>query len=527
MISKNKDLKTKDDFLQDDKVERNKPNFISFRDWLATTHIGYKRDEGKRLTLKKSDEKAEIYDGNVLLARYEKSGNFFWLGIPTLPYEIFGRAKDIKKTKKEEFRAVTEADFNVEQLIEEERELTEEEINREYLNARGKMASKIRDLFKSSYGEDAKSRFRIGDEDKDIDANEFVQYILENFKQQFNKYGLRIANWVINGLISDKNLTLKRRLIMALDQLVREDDAKYDENFNGLTPKEIMDEYAAAVKAAIRKEKEEINNMPVSNNGYTAYEVKNEKDAQYFAKYQADRDKWCISKGLFNSYVDPLAGKAEVFYVLVKDGYKNMKAPSTNERDAYDDYAKSMIMVSVRQDGSIRTVTSRYNHSVSNPKGRSADQYMNDLELSQLIGKSIYKVCPPLSSPLDLLRDIKTKGLSYLKSESTGFKREIKFYGGFLYVIENNQLMTDTWDSILKFNKMILVKEKPGDLDSNDIGYIMIQKILASEEHMQDDSTEDFFVGMDLNLNIIYGPTKKGDIYEAIKKTRGIIQGGK
>lgn len=519
MISKSKKHKDIINYSQDDKREPS--NKYAYQQWLAYTYFGYKESKPQKLTLKKSEAKSEIYDGSQLLASYEQDGNVFWLGTPALNYEIFGRAKDIRKSKKEEFAKVDESYFKVEELQEQERELTQEEKDKIYLNQRGKMKAKIiKYLEEGALGGSETLRVRVDDTTKQMTAEEIAQWVLDNFKNAFNKYGLTLTGWLIAGAF--ESVKEKNRLVLVLNQLIEQDDEDYNEEFNGLSIKQLKDKYAAAVKAAIRKEKEAINNMPVQNNGYTVVRIRDEAHAKSYKKYLdiPNNGAWCITGGMWNSYIDPEAGKAEVFYFLLKDGYKDYTSAPTENASAKDEFGLSMIAVSVRQDGTIRTATPRRNHGYGGGEG-----IFTDLELSQIIGKSIYKACPPLSSPLDLSRDVNMKGINYLNSKQGD--RKLNFYGGFLYLLEGKELVTDTWDSILKFNRVISVRNDKMDPKSEIIGYILIQKVLASEAETDttNDASIDFYYGLDLNLNLVYGPSNKGNIYSVLPKVRKILKG--
>lgn len=532
---------TKRQTYADDRKVQQQPNY-GVKKWMEEVVIGYsKLKEIPKLTLKKYENgDLEIYDGTKLLGSYTAVGNIYWGEQDKAGTDIYQNYRNLKNNPNAKNLAnkIDESYFNVEEVA-----YSDQERERNYLDARGKMSEKIR-AYHKYYSETRKTpSVYIDGAMKNISANELQEYVLYNFPNQFNKYGLRLAEWVLDGLISDKRNIIKLRLLAALNELVKVDDSKYDEKFNGLSPQDIIDEYAMAVKASIRKEKEKIEQMPVEDKGYKIVRIRDYDHATSFAKYfKGSGDTWCVTtdRGMYNRYIDPMAGKSEVFYALLAPNFENMKKPVPPKGDRYDsnyasyvhpdtgeiypatidgEYAKSMIMVGVRQDGSIRQSTSRLNHSLG---GNVGDLSYSPYELSKIIGMSIYKACPPLTSPLDLLREIKVKGLTYLKANSVSGKKEVKFYGDAFYIIENGKLMTDAWDYILRFDTITTIRKKPGDQTSPIIGYVFVQK-LVNEDELMDDTTEDFFIGMDVNLNILYGPTKKGNIFSAIKETRKII----
>lgn len=106
------------------------------------------------------------------------------------------------------------------------------------------------------------------------------------------------------------------------------------------------------------------------------------------AEEYKDYVDWCITyrKDMWENYtLDGL----NTFYFMLKSGYKNIKKEK-RENCPNDKYGLSMVAVSVCPDGSINSVTCRWNHS----NGADDSQY-SYVQLSEMLQKNFFDVFKP------------------------------------------------------------------------------------------------------------------------------------
>jgi hypothetical protein len=225
--------------LHVNKADDKKENKVGYtlKELMGTILVGYKGSN--QLTISKSPNKTEIYDGDKLLGSIDSRNNVFWDDV------IYSTYKNKIKTPegKQTFDNASEAQFVV-----EETDLTNEEIQAESNRQRGITADKVRKLFVEKYGD--KSINLQGNEQ--INKDIFLELIKTTFGRAFNKYGEQLAKWSLDGTISDERIDEKQRFIAALGLLVQDHNEEYDATFNRLTPQEIIRTFSGEVKEASR-----------------------------------------------------------------------------------------------------------------------------------------------------------------------------------------------------------------------------------------------------------------------------------
>ena len=170
-----------------------------------------------------------------------------------------------------------------------------------------------------------------------------------------------------------------------------------DQNANGMNLQTFFNQFKNDVSNTEKDDREnsaQYGNNNGKNNGYKIVPIPTFEKANEYSKYTT----WCVTqkRDAFSLYTNSGEG---MFYFLLKDGFENVpKRQGSN--CPLDEYGLSMIAVSFRQDGSVNTVTCRWNHD----KGGN-DNIMSPSELSQVIGQDIYSIFNPedLSKGLDLI----------------------------------------------------------------------------------------------------------------------------
>lgn len=118
----------------------------------------------------------------------------------------------------------------------------------------------------------------------------------------------------------------------------------------------------------------------------------------------------------FLNYADKGQG---IFYFLLKEGFENVPR-ERGSNCPLDDYGLSMIAVSFRHDGSVNTVTCRWNHD-----NGGNDSIMSPEQVSKLIGADIYSIFNPddiqnlVPEDVEVLDDTLYYGLKVCKNTRT------------------------------------------------------------------------------------------------------------
>lgn len=240
-----------------------------------------------------------------------------------------------------------------------------------------------------------------------LDDKEFTEKVLHDIpnvrKANFHLYPAVVRFVLENGNNFD-NITMQNlnKYIGIIAPKAKE--LGLDQNANGMSLQAFFNKFNEDVTKSEEEDRESSaqygNNSNGNNNGYTIVPISKFEDA---SKYSIDTD-WCItqSETTFISHVKNIKG---VFYFLLKDDYKEIKRKK-GPNCPLDEYGLSMIAVSFRHDGSIETITCRWNHD-----NGGNDYIMSPAELSELIGQDIYSIFNPkdLSKGSDIICKINYK----------------------------------------------------------------------------------------------------------------------
>jgi hypothetical protein len=397
---------------------------------LGTILVGYKGTN--QLTLKKSPNKTEIYDGDKLLGSIDQRNNVFW------DDTIYSVYKNKIKTPegKAKFESANESQFTIEEALP-----LIEDLERESNRQRGITSEKVRQVFIKKYGDVTKT----GQGGIVIDKDVFTEYVKTIFGRAFNKYGEQLAIWSLDGTLSEERLEERQRFITALGLLVQDHDDEYDKTFNGLTPIEIIQRFSSEVKDASRKDRLAAESIEEKESDYTIVKVETREESEKYFKYMAidgssTNTQWCITRGSFDSYVSKEnPAKAEVFYFMLRKDYDTYKSIPKPEKNApKDSFGLSMIAVSVKSDGSLHTATTRWNHA-----NGGNDHSLTTSELSQLAGKSFFKAFPPVTTKEERNKRI-INNIVILKSSPIN---KIGLYNSKIYVVlqDKKSLLEDDY----------------------------------------------------------------------------------
>lgn len=241
----------------------------------------------------------------------------------------------------------------------------------------------------------------------DLDDKEFTMKVLHDIpnvrKADFHFFPAAVRLLLQSGDTTDGEFIQKLNKYIGI-VAPKAKELGLDQNANGMSLQAFFNKFNEDVTKSEEEDRESSaqygNNSNGNNNGYTIVPISKFEDA---SKYSIDTD-WCItqSETTFISHVKNIKG---VFYFLLKDDYKEIKRKK-GPNCPLDEYGLSMIAVSFRHDGSIETITCRWNHD-----NGGNDYIMSPAELSELIGQDIYSIFNPkdLSKGSDIICKINYK----------------------------------------------------------------------------------------------------------------------
>ena len=214
---------------------------------------------------------------------------------------------------------------------------------------------------------------------------------------------------------------------------------EYDNDFNGLSFDELDKKFSGAVRKELDDDREQIGKLQlIKNTSYKIVPVNSFKKAKEYGKYTS----WCVthSPDMYSSYTKGGLGR---FYFCLQDGFENVPK-AKGEGCPMDAYGKSMIAISVNDDGSLNTCTCRWNHD-----NGGNDSMMDTKEISKFFGVDFYKIFKPYGID-ELWKKILKKQvpLHSLRDDEVEF---CKTFG----CIAINEEDSETNDRIVAFKKLI------------------------------------------------------------------------
>lgn len=224
-----------------------------------------------------------------------------------------------------------------------------------------------------------------------LNDKEFTENVLHDIpnvrKADFHLYPAVVRFVLTAGNSLDANTILElNKYVGIIAPKVKE--LGLDQNANGMSMNDFFSQFQGDVSQSETDDREASaqygDDNDGNNNGYEIVPIPNFDDANEYSRYT----DWCVTQDeeYFLRYTD---NGSEIFYFLLKEGFENVPREQ-GPNCPLDEYGLSMIAVSFRHDGSINTVTCRWNHD----KGGN-DFVMTPEQLSKLIGADIYGIFNP------------------------------------------------------------------------------------------------------------------------------------
>ena len=254
-----------------------------------------------------------------------------------------------------------------------------------------------------------------------LNDKEFTENVLHDIpnvrKADFHLYPA-VVRFVLNaGNSLDANTILELNKYIGIIA-PKSKELGLDQNANGMTLQDFFNQFQGDVTQRETDDREASaqygDNNGGNHNGYTIVPIPNFEEASEYSNYT----DWCVTQGeeYFLKYTNDGSG---IFYFLLKDGFENVPKEK-GQNCPLDEYGLSMIAVSFRHDGSVNTVTCRWNHD-----NGGNDSIMSPEQVSKLIGADIYSIFNPddiqnlVPKDVEVLDDTLYYGLKLCKNTRT------------------------------------------------------------------------------------------------------------
>ena len=216
---------------------------------------------------------------------------------------------------------------------------------------------------------------------------EEIRNIIPNVRMCDCKFLLGLTRLYFD-LQSDSEIQSKfNKLNKMLKIICTAHEAEYDNDLNGMSFDVLDRKFSGAVQKELSNDKQEIDKLVLlKQNDYKIVPINSFDEAKKYGKYTS----WCVThyEDMFNSYTKKGIGR---FYFCLKPGFQNVKEVK-RKGCPMDEYGKSMIAISVNDDGSLNTCTCRWNHD-----NGGNDNMMDTKQISEFFGVNFYKTFVPYS----------------------------------------------------------------------------------------------------------------------------------
>ena len=203
---------------------------------------------------------------------------------------------------------------------------------------------------------------------------------------------------------------------------------EYDNNLNGLSYNDLDTKFSGTIKKNLDNEVANLKNREFKRD--TSYEIVKIPDfetASQYGKYTS----WCVThhEDMYDSYTKNGLG---LFYFCLKDGFENVRKEK-GEGCPLDEYGKSMIAISVNDDGSLNTATCRWNHD----NGGNDNIFKDTTQVSEFFGINFFDTFKPRTID-ELLSKFKKNAIpSNIADKFGGVETK---YG--LHIVKNGKIQT-------------------------------------------------------------------------------------
>ena len=163
---------------------------------------------------------------------------------------------------------------------------------------------------------------------------------------------------------------------------------EYDNDLNGLSYSDLDNKFKGAIQKNLDNEINALKDQHfVRDTSYKFIPIPDFETSKRFSKWTS----WCVThqKSMYDSYTKNGLG---LFYFCIKDNFESVQKVK-GEGCPLDEYGKSMIAISVNDDGSLNTATCRWNHD----NGGNDNIFKDASEVSKFFGVNFFDTFKPRS----------------------------------------------------------------------------------------------------------------------------------
>ena len=270
--------------------------------------------------------------------------------------------------------------------------ITEEQLNamRVLLENEGTNLKKARNLLKSK-GYDEQQRQQVLDS---------IRHDIPNSRLHDCKFILGVVRLYLDGQLGDgMNIMSLNKVLkyVAMDAHVNE----YDNNLNGESLESLISKFSGVAADELQNSIQASNARTLNvNKNYKIVPIDTPEEASKYARYFPDEERWCVTEDedAYNAYTNDGLGR---FYFCLRSDFKTTKHV-ISDGCPLDNYGLSMIAVSVNDDGSVNTITCRWNHS-----NGGSDHVMDVSKLEDIVGRNFYQTFKPYTK-----EELRARGLT-------------------------------------------------------------------------------------------------------------------
>ena len=267
-------------------------------------------------------------------------------------------------------------------------------------DAEGKNINRAEKFVKQSHPEIIGRQLQNGQTINPRIFTQEIRNLMPNVRGANCKFLLGASRIYFDDLAKDpNNFQRKAAQLNKILKLVTSDTHvnEYDHNLNGLSLQQLDEKFGSAVQQNLQNDMDAIASTEYQRNTqYNIVRVPDYETARQYGQYTS----WCVThyENMYDNYTNDGMG---IFYFCLQNGFQNVPR-ERGEGCPLDAYGKSMIAISVNDDGSLNTCTCRWNHD-----NGGNDNMMSTKEISEFFGVNFYQVFKPRdpSELMDRYRD--------------------------------------------------------------------------------------------------------------------------
>ena len=325
-------------------------------------------------------------------------------------------------------------------------------------DAEGKNINRAEKFVKQSHPEIIGRQLQNGQTMNPRIFTQEIRNLMPNVRGANCKFLLGASRIYFDDLSKDpNNFQRKAAQLNKILKLVTSDTHvnEYDHNLNGLSLQQLDEKFGSAVQQNLQNDMDAIASTEYQRN--TQYDIVRIPDYEIARQY-GQYTSWCVTH-YANMYDNYTNGGMGVFYFCLQKGFQNVPR-ERGEGCPMDAYGKSMIAISVNDDGSLNTCTCRWNHDCG-----GNDNMMTTKEISDFFGVNFYDTFKP-RDPNELMERYRENSVEDKFADMMGWIciRSDDDYGSYDYVRMTHPSRRNPTPRIVKYRKVVQLVSSAGNI---------------------------------------------------------------